>query len=165
MSFLNKRRCKYNKKYFMYTTPKNFGRYKRSNLDIPSKFTNKGTIINGSIGYDGKVTLGIEDNQGTIAYNVGNMTELHLPNLKTSTGTIATGCPKLSVLELPKLEYTKDNTFNTLGQIDTLYLPNMIKWESYGNDRGMFSGSCPNNIIMPNMSNIISGFVNTTAHG
>ena len=37
----------------------------------------------------------------------------------------------------------------------------MIKWESYGNDRGMFSGSCPKNIIMPNMSNIISGFVNT----
>ena len=35
MSFLNKRRCKYNKKYFIYTTPKNFGRYKRSVLELP----------------------------------------------------------------------------------------------------------------------------------
>ena len=106
-----------------------------SNLDIPSKFTNKGTIINRSIGYDGKVTLGIEDNQGTIAYNVGNMTELHLPNLKTSTGTIATGCPKLSVLSLPELEI-----------IDLI-----------GYDRiSLITGNSPQIVIFPSLKKILS---------
>ena len=129
-----------------------------SNLDIPSKFTNKGTIINGSIGYDGKVTLGIEDNQGTIANNVGNMTELHLPNLKTSTGTIATGCPKLSVLELDELETHRYNTYLAYDcqSIEEIYLPKFVSYWSNGNfgsDNGGYIVRCKalKYISAPNM--------------
>ena len=83
-----------------------------SNLDIPSKFTNKGTIINGSIGYDGKVTLGIEDNQGTICNSVGNLKELHLPNLESFRGPIALNCSNLHTLTFSNHPIRQTNSIN-----------------------------------------------------